>query len=149
MENSKKLIWNQELVSGNAEIDCHRKKLIGIYNNMLTCVSEYPDFKLFEKLLMEFTITVIKLFKTEEELVSNDDIVFLNAHKVLHSSFIYQLDIYNIEMVTSSTVNPYLVINYIDVWWKEHIMIEDNKHKSIFQVRRKLNKQKTEAFNFY
>ena len=96
---------------------------------MVFCITEDPDYKLFEKLLMEFTVVVLKQFKLEEDCLKNQSFPKINVHTALHSSFVYQLDVYNIEIVTGSSINPYMVVDFIRNWWLNHALKEDVLHK--------------------
>ena len=57
-----------------------------------------------------------------------NDVLFSNIkdHQVFHSSFMYELDLYNIGYISGAYINPEKITSFIKEWWMNHIRNEDN-----------------------
>lgn len=128
MKNIEMIERTDRFLTGNPKLDNERLKLVDLYNEMTVCVMENPDYELFEKILHLFTFIARKYFKLEEEIFTKQNFPKKNVHTALHSSFLYQLDVYRIEVSTGSSINPYQVADYIKNWWENHSLKEDSLH---------------------
>ena len=139
MKNLENIDLIRKIDTGNPVLNEQRRKLASIFKNMLYCITEDPDYKLFEKLLIEFTVVALKQFKLEEDCLRKHSYPKINVHTALHSSFVYQLDVYVIEAVTGTSINPYKVVEYIRNWWLNHALKEDILHKKHETVKRSIS----------
>ncbi len=143
MEKFGKIKWTDKYRIGNVEINQERKELLATYNDFIDCVIENPNYKDFDDFLVEMIDLSKTHFEKEEDYLRKYSDESVEIHRVLHQSFLYEMDLYKIESSSGDSVEPFKVLNFIKTWWKNHthsenffserIPVDVKKIESVFQ----------------
>ena len=137
-----RIIWTDELATGNEKIDEQHKKILNITNVFIdTCLKGEGKKVLGEMLdfLIEYTV---EHFEYEEKLMAEYDYPEYKKHKKLHDNFkitVIELKKEFDNSGASDELNKNLSITVIK-WLIGHIKFEDFK---ISRYIRKLNQDKS------
>jgi len=126
MEAIKQMEWTLKYATGVATIDTERYNLLKQFNNLASVVNQGLAQELFPEMLLKFTMECSRHFANEEKYMK--DTFFLNHkdHQILHNSFMYELELYNIECISGLSVDAHKVTSFIAQWWQTHIKNEDS-----------------------
>ena len=129
MESLEKLIWTDEFSIGNTNIDTVHKSLIDIYNNLIKYAESKRNRKEFAMILSKMTDYSLVHFKKEEEYMQKMSYPELTEHRRLHKDYIYKVAMYNADLLGNNPPAINETINYIYIWWADHILKIDKKYE--------------------
>jgi hemerythrin len=129
MESLEKLNWTDEFSIGNTNIDTVHKSLIDIYNNLIKYAESKRNRKEFAMILSKMTDYSLVHFKKEEEYMQKMSYPELTEHKRLHKDYIYKVAMYNADLLGINPPEIKEIINFIYIWWVDHILKIDKKYE--------------------
>ena len=129
MENLEKLIWIEEFSVDNTNIDTVHKSLIDIYNNLIEYVESKRNLNEFAMILSKMTDYSLVHFKKEEEYMQKMSYPELTEHRRLHKDYIYKVAMYNANLLGINPPEIKEIINFIYIWWVDHILKIDKKYE--------------------
>lgn len=133
MELIEKIRWSVKYTTGVTVIDTERYQLLKSFNNLVASVH---NKELFPEQLLSFTMACSTHFKNEEKYIADISFPTSKNHQIFHKSFMYELDLYNIECISGFSIEPIKVVNFIYQWWETHIQNED-----IFFIEQQFKRQ--------
>ena len=117
--------WTLKYATGIAIIDTERYNLLKSFNNLVSVVNNGSAKELFPGLLLKFTMECSKHFDNEQKYMEETSFPNYKDHQILHNSFMYELELYNIECISGFSIDAYKVTEFIGHWWQTHIKNED------------------------
>ena len=129
MENLEKLIWTAEFSIGNTNIDTVHKSLVDIYNDLIEYTESKRNRIEFAMILSKMTDYSLVHFKKEEKYMQKMSYPELTEHKRLHKDYSYKVAMYNIDLLGINPPEIKEVINFIHIWWVDHILKIDKKYE--------------------
>jgi len=121
----KKMIWTNELSIGNTKIDNEHKKLLDVIDDLVELVELNSNRQKFAEILSKMTDYVFSHLRKEENYMKDFGYPKLNEHIQNHNEYNYKVAMYNIELLGNNPPDPNEIIEYLEKWWKNHILIFD------------------------
>ena len=128
--SKKKNIWTNELSIGNTSIDNDHKKLIEIINNLVDMIELGGSREEFAKILTNMTDYSLKHLKKEEIYMEEFVYPKLAEHKISHREYIFKVAMYNVDLLGNNPPNPNEIVQYLEKWWTNHILIYDMDYEN-------------------
>ena len=142
MSLSKKLTWSSACSVGNLTIDDEHLKMVQVYNELFDIVeNDRNNRKVLASILSKLTDFSLFHFKNEEKYMLNMNYPEIEEHKKLHKDYIYQVALFNTELLGANPPSPTEIIEFVRNWLENHIFIEDIKYE-------KYNKEKGLDINY-
>lgn len=129
MGNPKKRIWTNKFSIGNTKIDNEHKKLFEVYDDLVEFLVYKNDREEFAKILTRMTNYSLNHFKNEERYMRKMNYPKLQEHENYHRRYIFEVAMYNVDLLSSTPPNPKDIIKFLKKWWTNHIMIHDNRYE--------------------
>ena len=135
-----KLVWTKELSMFNKTLDNQHKTLFIYINEIIQLEELTPKSGLFAEVLSRISNYGLEHFKTEERLMIQMDYpkAIFARHKAEHKSYLYKVAMFNTNFLQAGYTEPDEVIDFLKVWWTNHIMFSD-MHLSLF-IRQNMEK---------
>jgi hemerythrin-like metal-binding protein len=124
--------WKKDYSVNVEEIDTQHKKLFSILNILIENKKISVNSKIVTKTLTEMTEYADYHFKTEEEYMEKYEYPELNEHKKEHREFIRKTGQLILGAMEKDTTIPDEILNYLNEWLVNHILISDLKLKPFF-----------------
>jgi len=139
MSSSKKLIWNNSYSVGNLTIDDEHMQMIQVYNELIDLIeNDENDRRSFASILSKLTDFSLYHFKNEEKYMLDMKYPDIEEHKKLHKEYIYQVALFNTELLGPNPPKPTEIIFFVKNWLDNHIFKEDIKYEK-YNKENKLN----------
>lgn len=136
MEKLERLRWSDELSFGNVNVDRDHKKLIEIYNDLVDLIELDKNREEFAIILSKLTDYTLSHFRKEEDYMQKFSYPELSEHKNHHVDFMYEVAMFNVDLLSSNPPEPKSIIKFVDKWLTQHIMKNDadyEKYKNEIQ----------------
>jgi hemerythrin-like metal-binding protein len=121
----RKKIWSNEFSIGNSAIDEEHKRLLEVIDDLVDLVELNGNREDFAKILSKMTDYVFIHLRKEENYMKEFAYPRLKEHIQYHRDYNYKVAMYNTELLGSNPPDPKEVIEYLDKWWKNHILTFD------------------------
>jgi hemerythrin-like metal-binding protein len=129
MSLPEKLIWNTSYSIGNTTIDNEHMQMLQVYNELIDLIkNNEKDRRTFASILSKLTDFSLYHFKNEEKYMLNMKYPDIEEHKELHKEYIYQVALFNTELLGPNPPKPTEIINFVKNWLDNHIFKEDIKY---------------------
>ncbi|BBE20811.1 methyl-accepting chemotaxis protein [Aquipluma nitroreducens] len=129
MDTTKKMtLWDQISI-GNPEIDHDHKELFEIYNDLVDLIEFKKNRDNFAGILTKMTNYSLMHFKKEERYMKNLSFPKLNEHIKHHQKYIYNVAMYNAELLGINPPDPEEIITFLKNWWINHILKIDIQYE--------------------
>ncbi len=137
-----KIEFTDDLLTGNQNLDNQHRKLISIYNEFVSFVSEHglntsdtysESHNILNKLI---TYTQIH-FEYEEDLMTQMGYDDISNHKQLHADIVEKLSDYCIEIFNDKSVVADIV-DFFENWVLNHIKKSDVEFMRAYQNKEKI-----------
>jgi len=125
MENTNVLDWNDAYSIGHEEIDKEHEKLFILAKKVTNCQDDKNEIMKAIKELIKYTKFHFAHEEKYMELINYSGYL---EHKLIHENIINQLNDF-IKQIPTLSIEKFerLLIEYMDVWLIQHIIIEDTK----------------------
>jgi hemerythrin len=131
----EKIIWNESLSVGVAEIDRQHKQLVDILNQLLGMDGVTVDSETISDTLTRMTDYADYHFKSEEGFMQKYAYPDYATHRREHIAFMRKTaELAMGTMVYRKTV-PTDMLEYLKTWLVEHILVSDMKYKQFFNQK--------------
>lgn len=111
----------------NELIDSEHEKLFEIASQALDIKGEQKKDKI-RKILIELNEYMKTHFEDEEEYMKSIDFFDIERHKIIHENIIEQMNEF-IKQLPTLSIDQFerKLIEYMDIWLINHIIVEDKK----------------------
>jgi len=130
-----KIIWNESLSVGVAEIDRQHKQLVGILNQLLGMEGVKVDSETISDTLTRMTDYADYHFNSEERLMQEYAYPDYATHRLEHVAFMRKTAELSMGTMAYRKSIPTDMLEYLKTWLIEHIMVSDMKYKEFFQQK--------------
>ena len=145
MDLSEKSIWHSSYSVENSTIDDEHMQILQVYKELINLVeNNNNDRQVFASILSKLTDFSLYHFKNEEKYMLNMDYPKFKEHKELHREYIYQVAMYNTELLSVNPPKLIDIINFVKNWLDNHILKEDIKYEQ-FKNERKISVKYTQT----
>lgn len=138
-------LWKKSYETGIAEVDDQHRQLVGIINKLSDAMMEQKGYMTVPRILEELADYVQLHFTTEEWIMGNSGYPALEEHKKEHLKLTDSLLQFRKEFSQDHKVKPSEVLNFLCVWLKEHILVNDKEFGSFFKNLPAAEKQSTRS----
>ena len=128
----EKIIWNENLSVGVAEIDRQHKQLVGILNQLLDMQGVTVASETISDTLTRMTDYADYHFNSEEGLMQKYAYPEFETHRKEHVAFMRKTAELAMGTMAYRQTIPTEVLDYLKNWLVEHIMVSDMKYKPFF-----------------
>lgn len=124
------IIWNESFSVGVETMDQHHQHLARLINRLAERKSEGLDSESMGDILGALVRYAEYHFQQEEELMARINYPELESHRKEHLQFceIISETCYEASL---GVVGPRELFSYLTRWWRNHILHEDMKYKSL------------------
>jgi hemerythrin-like metal-binding protein len=129
-----KILWHDSFSVGVQILDEHHQTLARLINRLSDCPSGTEHSETVVDAISELVQYALYHFDHEERLMAAHDFPRLAKHREEHSQFC--------EVITETSYGATLgiidlqhLIDYLNRWWKNHILFEDMQFKPYFASR--------------
>ena len=123
---TKKIVWSDNIRTGNKNIDLQHQELIELINELAEALETTTPQNHIAGILQRLENYVLFHFNTEENLMANNriDIEHAQRHMLAHQNFSKKIQYYksNIELVKTEDI-----VNFLVNWLTEHIQRTDQE----------------------
>ena len=131
--NKQKLEWNDEYSVKVKEIDDQHKKLIDTINRLIEIMEDTPTPKEVDEIIASLVEYKKVHFATEEKYFDEFNYSGKNEHKEKHKMFNGKLNTIIINNKDDSMNLAYELIDFLEDWLIDHLIVEDQKYVACFQ----------------
>jgi len=131
----EKIIWNENLSVGVAEIDRQHKQLVGILNQLLDMQGVTVASETISDTLTRMTDYADYHFNSEEGLMQKYAYPEFETHRKEHVAFMRKTAELAMGTMAYRQTIPTEVLDYLKNWLVEHIMVSDMKYKQFFEQK--------------
>ena len=124
----KKIIWDDSLSVGEAELDSQHRRLADLINLLGEEARESGNGKLVEKAIGKLTVYAFTHFGHEEKLLARCGFPGLEAQRAEHDQFSQTLMRFSRDAAVG-LLDQAKLFNYLSQWWAHHILEEDMRYK--------------------
>ena len=139
----KQIVWTDEFSVGIESLDNQHKQIIGFINRLAEDKDVSSRSKTLHEILYEMMQYSLEHFMHEEKLLIETGYQDLINHKDLHARYIEKYsDLSMAAMKSSSDSLTSELLEFLVLWWENHILEEDMKCKTFLtdQMRATLGK---------
>lgn len=123
-----KIIWDDSLSVGVAELDSQHRRLADLINLLGEEARASGSGKLLEKAIGKLTVYAFTHFGHEEKLLAQCGFPGLEAQRAEHDEFSQTLMRFSRDAAVGMLDQTQL-FNYLSKWWVHHILEEDMRYK--------------------
>lgn len=123
-----KIIWDDSLSVGVAELDSQHRRLADLINLLGEEARASGNGKLLEKAIGKLTVYAFTHFGHEEKLLAQCGFPGLEAQRAEHDDFSQTLMRFSRDAAVGMLDQTQL-FNYLSKWWAHHILEEDMRYK--------------------
>ncbi|GAB4213436.1 MAG: bacteriohemerythrin [Rhodoferax sp.] len=132
MQRYTPIVWNDDLVTGVAEIDDQHRILVKTLNEAGVKLAGTPDLPLLEQITRDLLSYAIYHFETEETLMAELDYLGhhpeeATAHAQAHRSFSAKVVAVRDGLKAGHAISRDDLLNFLNGWLVGHIMATDKK----------------------
>jgi hemerythrin len=131
----EKIIWNDSLSVGVAEIDRQHKQLVSILNQLLGMEGLTVDSETISDTLTRMTDYADYHFKSEEGYMQKYAYPDYAAHRLEHIAFMRKTAELSMGTMAYRKSVPTDLLAYLKTWLLEHIMVSDMNYKPFFEEK--------------
>jgi hemerythrin len=124
--------WDINFSTGIATIDQQHKKIIELINQLYEGLKLGKDKVLIEELMKELSEHARVHFKTEEDLFIKFKYILTLEHTVEHRRFSFIVMMFNQDYLDGKIIHPLQIIDFLTVWFIDHIVIQDHAYAPYF-----------------
>lgn len=122
----KKIEWGQEFILGNKKLDQEHRELINIHNKLVDLINNNEETRIkIAEILSELSDAGLRHFQAEEQLMDKADYPNSQEHKHQHRDFIYNISLYNVNLMEDHPPEAEEIVQYLHEWWFQHIKKHD------------------------
>lgn len=126
--------WNENIVTGIKEMDAQHRSLFGIFEDLkfeLTKEDSNDErmFHIFSGVI-EYSKTH---FQSEEKILKEIKYAFLPQHIEMHNNFTKEVSDLHKRFITKKAIISIPVLDFLNNWLTEHILVEDQKYASAYK----------------
>jgi hemerythrin len=129
----KKITWTDDYIIGNEKIDEQHQNIVRLINQLVDEKDISLNSEIFHAVLNELVIYAYGHLTYEEGLLCDIDYPYFDDHKTLHEDYLEQFSDYSLESLWREDGTPERMLDYLIVWWNNHILVEDMKYKPFLQ----------------
>lgn len=126
----EKFEWSDIYSVGVRELDAQHRKIVEMINMLIMDPSATVHSETVSELLDRLTNYSREHFKTEENILSENDYPDLDGQKEEHKAYrkkIAELCVDTMELTDSV---PDDLLNFLKMWWENHILLSDMKYST-------------------
>ena len=131
----EKIVWDQNLSVGVAEIDRQHKQLVNILNQLLILDGISVDSETISDTLTKMTEYADYHFNSEEQYMQEYSYPEYEMHRKEHIEFMRKTAEFSIATMAYEKTIPTKILAYLKTWLIEHIMESDMKYKPFFKQK--------------
>jgi hemerythrin len=132
----EKIIWNESLSVGVAEIDRQHKQLVNILNQLIAMDGlSSVDSELISDTLTRMTDYADYHFSSEERFMQKYGYPEFATHRQEHVSFMRKTAELSMGTMAYKKTVPTEMLEYLKTWLVNHIMVSDMQYKQFFQEK--------------
>jgi len=123
---TKKIVWSDNIRTGNRYIDLQHQELIELINELAEAIATVPSQDQISDILHRLENYVMFHFNTEENLMTNNRVNIEHAqrHMFAHQNFSKKIQSYKSNI---QAVKPEEIVNFLVTWLTEHIQCTDQE----------------------
>lgn len=129
MENFKKIAWGPEFNLGNRKFDDEHQSLFKIYNELVEIIQQGKTRHEIAQVLTELADHSLNHFHAEELYMEKLGYPKMDEHKKLHKEFIYQVSMFNSNLLSDHSPKPEEIAHFLHSWLFEHIQQHDTEYE--------------------
>ena len=131
----EKIIWNENLSVGVAEIDRQHKQLVGILNQLLDMQGVTVASETISDTLTRMTDYADYHFNSEEGLMQKYAYPEYETHHKEHVAFMRKTAELAMGTMAYRQTIPTELLDYLKTWLLQHILVSDMKYKPFFEEK--------------
>jgi hemerythrin len=124
--------WDINFNTGITTIDQQHKKIIELINRLYNGLKLGENRASIVELLEELIEHTRIHFKTEEDLFIKFEYILTLEHTVEHRRFSFIAMLFNQDYLDGKIVHPLQVIDFLTVWFIDHIVSQDHTYAPFF-----------------
>lgn len=128
-------LWEDEYSVNISEIDNQHKKIIELLNLLYQSFVDNKHNQIIGKIIDELEAFTEYHFKTEEKYFKELDPDLREKHYEEHQFFIKKLNKFKEESQKNNTALIFTIINFLNDWLTNHILIEDKKYSQLVKSK--------------
>ncbi len=132
----EKFVWSQDRYGvGDDEIDRQHRGILEVINGLIEQVNEGShDPKALVEVLVELNDYAVKHFQAEESLLKRLGYPLLEHQHHSHGYYTEKVSGFLLSM-KQEQVALEDVLEFIGMWWEQHILVEDMGFKAFLQAK--------------
>jgi hemerythrin-like metal-binding protein len=127
------ITWKNEYSVGVFEIDNQHKKLVMLINTLFDAMKQGQANRVLGSIISELLFYAQTHFRTEEKYFDQFNYKETEEHKVVHQSFISEMEKFKAGFDSGKITLSLDVFNFLKSWLDEHILGEDKKYEDCFK----------------
>ncbi|MBN2637481.1 MAG: bacteriohemerythrin [Bacteroidales bacterium] len=128
MDSLKRIEWGDVFVLGNETMDKEHEGLVNIHNKLVDIVNTKEGTrKKIAEILSELSDAGLRHFQAEELLMDKEDYPNAMEHKRQHRDFIYNVSLYNVNLMGDNPPKAEEIVNFLHDWLLHHIKNHDTE----------------------
>jgi hemerythrin len=131
----EKIIWNESLSVGVAEIDRQHKQLVSILNQLLGMEGVTVESETISDTLTRMTDYADYHFNSEEGYMQKYAYPDYETHRLEHIAFMRKTAEFSMGTMVYKKTIPADLLEYLKNWLIEHILVSDMKYKQFFNEK--------------
>ncbi len=123
---TKKIVWSDDIRTGNKYIDLQHQELIDLINELADSLESGGALQEIGQVLGRLENYVLFHFNMEENLMANHRVSREHAqqHVHAHERFCEQIEVYKRDL---AAVDPQAIVDFLVTWLVEHIQKTDQE----------------------
>ncbi len=127
--------WDESLSVGISWVDTQHQKLINLINHLASVMESGQERQALGAVLLELKKYTESHFFAEERMMEAHSYPELGFQKIEHAAFIEKLREFSSDISRGKDFVGVRVLDFLKVWLKEHILVEDMKYGKYFQEK--------------
>jgi len=133
----KTIIWRDEYSVGVKALDEQHLKIVQLINNLIKHhdADADADSEIISEALDEMIKYIQQHLDYEEKLLKENNYPDFSDHASGHLKYIEQVTQLSFKMMAGDNNIRVELLKFLNNWWEEHILIEDQKYQPYFEQK--------------
>lgn len=128
--------WTDEFSVGVQKLDKQHQKIIALINDLSDAQNSPEKLDEVHDILFGMMEYSQYHLKYEETLLKKNDYPDFDSHQQYHLDYIRAFSNFSTDIIAGRTANVTTeLLDYLNDWWKHHILEEDMKYKTFFKEK--------------
>jgi len=124
------IVWRDEYSVGVVSLDEQHKTIVQLINRLIEHCEENVNSEIISDIFNEMTKYIKQHLEYEESLLKENNYPDLIEHVASHTKYIEEIAQISYRIMQHDSKVPVELLLFLNTWWEEHILIEDQKYSS-------------------